>query len=295
MAATLLPSIGMLGLGNLGLPCAASLLAAGYTVYGYRRGSMENFSNLGGVPCASAAKLAGKCDVIIDLLPGVQALEECIWGERGILAGVRQGQVMWNLASYPLDVKQRVADALSAKGVAMVEGAVSGPPEMMAKRQASLFIAGDQAVVAGLQGVIDSVSTSSFYLGGFGAALKMKIVANLLVAVHNAAAAEALSLGMKAGIDGETLHRIISASAASSVVFNYKSPKMIKRDFLPASGAFTSLEKHLELARALSADVKSGTPLLNVARGYYEHAWTLGREKEDIAALVDWIGAGITG
>ena len=291
---TLLPSIGMLGVGNLGLPCAASLLTAGYTVYGYRRSSMDDFSTLGGVPCSSAAELAGRSDLIIELLPGVPALEQCIWGDRGILAALRQGQVMLNLASYPLRVKQRVAQSLAHKGVAMVEGAVSGPPEMMAKRQATLFLAGDKDTVDNIQAVIDAIAISSFYLGEFGAALKMKIVANLLIAVHNAAAAEAMALGMKAGIDGENLNRIISASAASSAVFNYKSPKMIKRDFLPASGAFTSLEKHLALAKELSAELNSNTPLLNVARSYYEHAWTLGREKEDIAALVDWINTDIT-
>ncbi len=281
--------IGVLGLGNLGLPCAANLIKAGYTVHGYRRGSMAAFEALGGIACASAAEMAAQCSLVIELLPGAAALEECIWGTSGLLAGTHPSLVLLNLAGYSTALKQRVAAALAAKGARMVEGAVSGPPEMMAARKATFFLAGDEALVRSLQPVIDALTGSSFYLGAFGAAIQAKVIANLLVAVHNAAAAEALALGTRAGLDGGLLLKILGASAGNSTVLGYKAPRMLARDYLPAAGSFASLEKHTLLARELGKDTATRTPLLDTAMALYRHADALGRRDEDIAAVYDWI------
>ncbi|MES2415896.1 MAG: NAD(P)-dependent oxidoreductase [Pseudomonadota bacterium] len=281
--------IGVLGLGNLGLPCAANLLKAGYTVYGYRRGDMAAFEKLGGIACTSPSDLASRCSVVIELLPGVDGLEECIWGTSGLLAGAKPGLILLNLAGYGAELKLRVQQALAAQGALMVEGAVSGPPEMMAAKKATFFLAGDEDLVNNLQPLVDDLTGSSFYLGSFGAAIKAKLVANLLVAVHNAAAAEALALGTRAGLDGGLLLKILGASAGNSSVLGYKAPRMLAQDYLPAAGSFHSLEKHTLLAKSLGDSTGTQTPLLDTAMALYRHADDLGRREHDIAAVFDWI------
>ena len=146
----------------------------------------------------SAAEVGAAADVVLSCLPSVPALEETV---AALMTSARPGQIVVELGSYDATEKARHIAPLAAKGVKFLDGEVSGTPPMVAARKAAVYLAGDEEAARTIDPVIKGFADSSFYFGAFGAATKVKLINNLLVAIHIAATAEAMSLCMKAGID----------------------------------------------------------------------------------------------
>src|SRR5262249_7151793 len=128
------------------------------------------------------------------------ALEEVVNGSAGLLKSARPGQIIVELGSHPVPDKQQHVGPLAAKGAAFLDGEVSGTPGMVTARKAVIYLAGDKDACAKVERVVAGFADSCLYFGPFGAASRVKLVNNLLVAIHIAAAAEAMALGLKAGV-----------------------------------------------------------------------------------------------
>lgn len=280
---------GHIGLGQIGLPAAMATLEAGFRAVGYRRtrGALDGFVAAGGEAATSARAVAEAADVVLQCLPSVDAFR-AVMDE--IVPALRPGQVVVELSTYPLDDKRRQAERVAERGAVLLDGEVSGTPEMVAARRAVVFVGGDAGAFETARPVLETLGMA-FHLGPFGAATKMKLVANHLVAVNTMAAAEAMALATKAGLDPHQVVKVIAPGAGGSKMFEVRAPRMADRKYLPAPGPITTLEKYLHLAREMAEAAGCATPMLDLATEHYLAAIEAGRGHEDLAVMFDWIEA----
>jgi 3-hydroxyisobutyrate dehydrogenase len=284
-------NIGVIGLGRMAMPIAVLLLKGGVRVPGYRRSSMADFETHGGIAKASPAEVAADSDFVISCLPSPQALDEVVTGPHGLVHGVRPGQIVLELGTYSFDVKERQRAALAEKGATFIDGEISGTPGMVAERKSAIYIAGDAKACATAAEVVKGFSDSCTFFGKFGSAIQVKLIANLLVTLNIAASAEAMALAVKTGIDPNLLINAVGSGAGSSRQFVIRAPWMAERKFFPAQGPVTTLAHYFAPIRGMAAQLNVATPMLDRAIDLYEKAIADGHGDQDVACLVDVIGA----
>jgi 3-hydroxyisobutyrate dehydrogenase-like beta-hydroxyacid dehydrogenase len=284
-------TVGFVGVGKIGLPISENLIKSGFRVLGYRRGSLADFEKAGGTPARSPAEIGKAVDVVLSCLPSSEALDEVVHGPNGLLQSARPGQIIIELGSHPVADKQRHVAPLAAKGAVFLDGEVSGTPGMVAARKAVIYLAGDKDAAAKAERVVKGFADSCLYFGPFGAASRVKLVNNLLVALNIAATAEAMALGLKAGVDVELMIKAIATGSGGSTQFGIRAPWMAERRFSPAQGTVPQLQHYFDMIGDFAADVGVATPMLDRAVELYDKFVAMGLAEKDVAAMVDVIGA----
>src|SRR5260370_546358 len=165
--------------------------------------------------------------------PPCQASERVCARPRGLVHSGRQGQIVGELGPQPVPDKRRQIAALAPKGAVFVDGEVSGTPGMVAARKAVVYLAGDAEACKKLEGVMAGLTDSCLYFGEFGAASRVKLVNNLLVAINIAATAEAMALGLQAGVDVPLMIKAIASGSGGSTQFSIPPPCMSAHPFTP--------------------------------------------------------------
>jgi 3-hydroxyisobutyrate dehydrogenase-like beta-hydroxyacid dehydrogenase len=279
-------TIGFIGPGKIGLPICVNLVKAGYRVLGYRRGPMTEFESVGGTPAPSPAHVGAEADIVFACLPDDAALEEVVQGPRGLVHSARQGQIVIELGSHPIPVKQRYLAPLEEKGAIFLDGEVSGTPGMVAARKGVIYLGGDRDAARTIEPVVSAFADLCLYLGPFGAASKVKLVNNLLVGLHIAGTAQAMALGLKAGIEIDLLIKAVATGSGGSTQFGIRAPWMAERRFLPQQGTAGSLVHYLEMAKVFADEVEIATPLLDCLLDIYRRAVPVVGER-DVAAILE--------
>jgi 3-hydroxyisobutyrate dehydrogenase-like beta-hydroxyacid dehydrogenase len=278
-------TIGFIGLGNIGAPAVANLLAEGFHVTGYDVRPNAALAAAGMVEASSLKEIAA-CDLIIQSLPNATAMRECL---QGLMPHLRAGQAIADISSYALDDKTAAARLLDESGITMLDCEISGLPFQVAARTAVLFCAGDRSTVQRFEMAFSAFSARQFHLGPFGAATKMKLIANFMVCAHNLIAAEALNLGAATGLDKELMVDVLKPSAAGSATFSNKAPLMVSREFSGGRGPFRHMFGYLARAKQLALDhgLADATPVLDRIRSIYATAEAESRHDQDIAAIIE--------
>jgi 3-hydroxyisobutyrate dehydrogenase-like beta-hydroxyacid dehydrogenase len=292
-------TVGVVGVGKIGLPIAENLIKSGYRVLGFRRSSLAEFEKIGGVPARSPADIGAQAEIVFSCLPSSQALDEVVNGPAGPLKSARPGllesahpgQIIVELGSHPVPDKQRHVAPLAAKGAVFLDGEVSGTPGMVSARKAVIYLAGDKEACAKAERVVAGFADSCLYFGAFGAASRVKLVNNLLVAIHIAATAEAMALGLKAGVDVDLMIKAIATGSGGSTQFGIRAPWMAQRRFLPAQGTVPALQHYFPMIDDFAGSVGVPTPMLDRAIELYDKFMQMGLAEKDVAALVDVISA----
>jgi 3-hydroxyisobutyrate dehydrogenase len=284
-------TIGFVGVGKIGLPISENLIKSGRRVVGYRRSSLAAFEKIGGIPARSAADVGAQADIVFSCLPSSEALEEVVQGAQGLTQSARPGQIVIELGSHPLAVKQRQIAPLAQKGAAFIDGEVSGTPGMVAARKGVIYLAGDAAACKSIENAVSGFADSCLYFGPFGAASRVKLVNNLLVAINIAATAEAMALGLKAGVDVPLMIKAIATGSGGSTQFGIRAPWMAEQHFTPAQGTVPGLQHYFEMIGDFADSVGVATPMLDCVTALYERFMTMGFGEYDCAKMVDVIGA----
>jgi 3-hydroxyisobutyrate dehydrogenase-like beta-hydroxyacid dehydrogenase len=284
-------TVGFVGVGKIGLPICENLIKSGYRVLGYRRGSLAEFEKFGGVAARSPAEIGAEAEIVFSCLPSSQALDEVVQGANGLLKSARAGQIIVELGSHPVPDKERHVAPLAAKGARFLDGEVSGTPGMVSARKAVIYLAGDKDACAKAERHVRGFADSCLYFGPFGAASRVKLVNNLLVAIHIAATAEAMALGLKAGVDVELMIKAIAGGSGGSTQFGIRAPWMAQRRFLPAQGTAPALQHYFDMIGEFADSVGVATPLLDRSVELYDKFIQMGLGEQDVAAMVDVIGA----
>jgi 3-hydroxyisobutyrate dehydrogenase len=162
---------------------------------------------------------------------------------------------------------------------------------MVAERKSSVFIAGDAEACRAAADVVKSFTNVCTYFGAFGSSIKVKLIANLLVTLHIAAAAEAMALARKTGMDMGQVIDAVASGAGSSRQFVIRAPWMAEGRFAPPQGSVELLSHYFEPIRSMAAELNVATPLLDRAIEIYDKAKAEGRGAQDVACLVDVVGA----
>ncbi len=284
-------TVGLIGLGKIGLPIAENLIKSGYRVLGYRRSGMADFERAGGVPAASPAAIGEEADMVLTCLPSAEALDEVVQGPHGLVHSARPGQIVVELGSHLVPDKERQIAPLAARGAVFIDGEVGGTPGMVTARKAVVYLAGDEAAARKAETVARGFTDVVHYFGPFGAASTVKLVNNHLVTIHIAAAAEAMALGLKAGVDPELMIRAVAGGSGGSTQFGIRAPWMAQRRFLPAQGDAIGLSHYFDLIGDFADRVGVATPLLDRAVELYQECIDMGLGSHDNAVMVDVIGS----
>jgi len=279
--------IGVVGLGKIGLPIARNLIASGHDVIGYRRSAMDDFVAMGGRPAGSPAEIGADCDVIFSCMPDIGALREVIEGADGLIATARQGQIITELGSHPLTDKAAFVAPFAAKGAVFLDGEIAGTPGMVATRKANVFLSGPREAVERIEPAVKGISDVSVYLGAFGAATKVKLANNILVALDIAGAAQAISFGLKLGVDKELLLAALTNGSGASTQLAIRGPWMVAQRFLPLQGPAPALKYYLGQARETAQGAGIRTDLIDCLYDIYDRAIPLIGER-DVAAILEY-------
>ncbi|KAA0969562.1 NAD(P)-dependent oxidoreductase [Aureimonas fodinaquatilis] len=279
--------VGIVGLGIMGSAYASFLCRSEHEVYGFdvSPDSLAAFSAMGGVVCSSPAELGAKCDIVLVALASLKALDAAVLGNDGLVAGLKAGAIVCEMGTLPLDAKEKVRDALAPNGVVVLDCPVSGTGAQAAKGDLVIYASGDEAAVERARPVFNSFSREVRFVGPFGAGIKLKFIANLLVTIHNLAAAEAFLLAQKSGLDLQMVYEAVASGAGSSRMFEVRGPLMVADTYEPATMKMDVYMKDLTLILDHARDVRCPTPLMSASLPYYVAALAEGRDKEDTASL----------
>ena len=277
-------SAGIIGLGIMGSAMAESLMRDGYRVAGYdllaaRRQAHRRAGGVVARTCRDAAKFA---PVLITSLPSSEALLETAT----TLAGCgRSGQVVIETSTLPISAKQQARKRLARRGITLLDCPLSGTGAQARVKDVVVFASGDRAAYRRAAPVLDGFARARHYVGAFGCGSKMKFVANLLVAIHNVAAAEALVLAMKAGLDPAMTLKVICDGAGSSRILQVRGPMMVAGDYSAATMKMKVWQKDMAVIGEFARDLACPTPLFAATAPLYNAAMAMGRGAEDTASV----------
>ncbi|HEX2744447.1 MAG TPA: NAD(P)-dependent oxidoreductase [Streptosporangiaceae bacterium] len=289
MAQVGVTSVGVIGLGKMGLPIAQNLMGRGFTVTGYRRSGSPELEQAGGTVASSPAEVAASADVLLSILPGAEDVEEVICGPSGTLSALRPGTIHIEMSTIDVDRKARLRDLVRANGGDLLDCPISGSPGMVAPRLATTFASGDQVSVSTVSTVLDAVSGPWVYTGAFGTGARMKYIANMLLAVHTVAAAEAMALARLSGLDLGLVQKTLDNSIASSAIWKQRGPVMAERRWSPAPGPIHTLHPILEQIEDHAAQVSLSAPVFAAAKEAFDKALADGWGHLDIASVHDQV------
>jgi putative dehydrogenase len=278
--------VGIVGLGLLGSAVAGRVRVAGRDVLGYdvladRQRALEA---IGGRAAASAAAVAETADPICVVLPSLAAVEEVVLGPRGLAATAR-GRTVVQMSTISPTLSERLARDCTARGVDFLDCPISGTSGMVARGDGIIFVGGDLAVYERWRPLLETILPRAVHVGAAGQAMVLKLVANLLVAVHSAAAAEALAMVERAGLDVPQALELLGSSAATSRMLEVRGPLIAKRDF-PAQMKLDLFMKDLHLIQEAAGMLGAPVPLTDVAERLYAAAQAAGHGGEDLAVVV---------
>lgn len=281
-------TVGLIGLGIMGKIFADHLLAAGFTVIGYDIDPerMERFSIQGGGRRNSPAEIANEASVILSVLPSDAALEDVIGGPNGLVDSQNRRFILVECSTLSLAAKHGAYSSITEIGCKMLDCTISGTGEQASRKDLSFYGSGDLETLNRVRPILEHLGRQVFFLGAFGNGTKMKLVANLLVAIHNVAAAEAIVLSRKAGLDLPTMFEAISAGAGSSRMFEIRGPMMINGGYgTGESSRLDVFKKDLKLIGAFCEEVGSAAPVYALCSQFYQSAILQGWEELDPGAV----------
>lgn len=276
-------SIGVVGLGIMGSAMAGHLLRAGHRVVGYdvRAARVRDLRAAGGSAAKDCADVGRQARIIITSLPSAEALTQTVDDLRPV---ARRGQIVVETSTLPIEVKRRARARLRASGVEMLDCPISGTGAQARDKDIVVYASGTRRTYGRVSTVLDAFTRAHYFVGPFGTGSKVKFVANLLVAIHNVAAAEALVLAMKAGLDPGRVLELITEGAGSSRVLQLRGPMMVKGDYRKATMTLATWQKDMAIIAEFAREVGCATPLFAATAPIYSAAVTE-RSGEDTAAV----------
>jgi 3-hydroxyisobutyrate dehydrogenase len=280
-------AVGFIGLGAMGQPMALNLAKHGFSlvVHDIATARTEPLRAVGAIVADSPERVAAQVERTICIVETTGQVESVVTGERGLLAGAKPGHVFACMSTIDPLVAKRLADTLGARGIAMVDAPVSGGTERATSGQLSVIVGGAKETVDACRDLFEAMGSRIFHVGGLGQGLAMKLVNNMLVQVNTVAVAEALVLGVKAGLDPQTIYDVIRVSTGTSYAFEGRVPKILARDFAPGGTvdiSFKDQELETQFAKQLGVPIF----LANVSQQVYQMARAAGLNKQDGSAII---------
>ena len=278
------PIVGFAGLGIMGSAMSANLLRAGFSVVGYDilARCRNRLRKAGGTVARNAGELAGAADVLITSLPSPDALDTV---SRDIAQSGRAGQLVIETSTLPIAMKEVARKRLAAAGITLLDCPLSGTGAQAKVKDLAVYASGPRAAIRRCIPVFNGFARAHYDLGPFGNGSKMKFAANLLVAVHNVSAAEAVILARKSGLDPMLAVRVLTDGAGASRMLQVRGPMMARRRYRPATMKVEIWRKDMKIIGDFVRQLGSPAPLFSATRAIYDAAMRLGYGGVDTASV----------
>lgn len=278
--------VGFLGLGIMGSAMAGNLMKAGFEVHGFdpTTKARQHFKAAGGHVSKDATDLVRSVQVVITSLPNAAALIDTA----NVLARAgRKGLLVIETSTLDVKDKEAARDVMAAKGVVLLDCPLSGTGAQAVRKDLTVYASGPAADIRRLAPVFEGFSKAHFDLGAFGNGMKMKLMANLLVAIHNVSTAEALLLGQRWGISPRKAVKVLSDGAGGSRMLQVRGPMMENEGWKEATMKISVWQKDMKLIAQALVDMQVPAPLFTATIPLYNAAMGMGHENNDTAAVFD--------
>jgi 3-hydroxyisobutyrate dehydrogenase-like beta-hydroxyacid dehydrogenase len=277
-------TVGVIGLGIMGGSFARNLADRGWRVVGFDidAGKRKELARAGVQIARDARAVATMAPLIITSLPKPEALMATA---KAIAGADLPRRIVAECSTFTIEDKEKAEKIFRAAGHVMLDCPVSGTGAQAKTRDLVIYASGDKTAVAKVKPMFAAFSRKLYDVGTFGNGSRMKYVANLLVAINNVASAEAMVLGMKAGLDPKTIFEMISNGAGNSRVFELRAPMMVKDDYSQATMKCSVWQKDMDVIGAFAKKVRVPTPLFSATLPVYAAALKQGHANEDTAAV----------
>ena len=278
--------VAVIGLGMMGGAMAANLIGSGFKVIGYDvdEQSCAKLVSQGGTSLSSPKEVFQVAPIVITSLPSSEALFQVALDLEGSSTNSPQS-IFIETSTLALADKIKAFELFQDIGVKLLDCPLSGTGAQAEDRDLVVLASGDEEAFNLCSPVFDAISRDRHYLGEFGNGSRMKFVANLLVANHNAAAAEALVLGMKAGLGPQLIYDVISGSAGSSKMFEIRGPMMVANNYDTVTMKMDLWKKDLDIISTFINELGVKAPLFKASVELYDKGLSQGRHKQDTASI----------
>src|ERR1700676_1069870 len=276
--------VGMIGLGIMGSAMSASLIQAGFRVVGYDLlpRCRQDLRKAGGSVARSCRDVAKGCEIIVTSLPSSDAL---LVTAAELSESSRANQIVIETSTLPIPVKEEARERLAARGTILLDCTLSGTGAQARVKDLIVYASGDRKSYRRIAPVLDGFARAHYYVGAFGAGSKVKFVANLLVAIHNVAAAEAIVLAMKSGLDPAMVLKVVADGAGASRMLQVRGPMMVKGDYSDAAMKVQVWQKDMTIIGDYARKIDCPTPLFSASAPFYTAAMAMGHGAEDTGAV----------
>ncbi|QPF93074.1 NAD(P)-dependent oxidoreductase [Bradyrhizobium commune] len=277
-------TIGMLGIGIMGSAMARNLIKAGFAVVGYDPvpAARDRLIDMGGRALSSPKDVVETAAISFASLPSAVALAEAA----AVVAGAGgSGQILIECSTLPLSAKRNALAEIENAGKILLDCPVSGTGAQAATGDLVILGSGDEQAFKRCGPAFAGMSRRQVYLGRFGTGSIMKYIANHLVTIHNAAAAEAMLLGMKAGIDPGLIYDTLADSAGTSRMFQMRGPLMRDETYDNPTATIRTHLKDLSIISGFAAELGCMLPVYAAAEQLYHAGEELGFAARDTAAI----------
>ncbi len=281
------PSIGWIGLGNMGIPMCKNLLQAGYplTVYNRTEGKDKSLTDAGATKAGSAAQLFDNCDVVFTMVSDDEAAKEIYIGKDGLLSNpAAKGKLAINTSTISPETSKYIAAQCIKAGIEYLEAPVSGSVKPAEDAALIILTGGPKEVYDKAKPVLDCLGKLVIHLGDYGMGSSAKLAINLLVGFNVQGLAETILFAQKQGIDTKDILTIINEGGVGNATTKAKTASLLSGDFKPAFSV-KNTAKDMRLIR--QAGIK--TPMANVLIDTYQQALKE-YENEDLMAVIKWLG-----
>ena len=279
--------VGFIGLGAMGGPMALNLLKHGFSlvVHDIDPKKLEPALAAGASVAHSPKAVAAAVERTISIVETTDQAESVIIGEHGIINGASPGHIVVCMSTIDPFAARRFADRLAESGIAMLDAPVSGGTVRAKSGELSVIVGGAPETYTACEDLFRAMGKNLFHVGPLGQGLAMKLLNNMLGQISTVAIAEALVFGVKAGLDPQKIYEVIRVSTGSSVQFENRVPRMLRRDFTPG-GTIDISYKDQDLETSFAK--RLGVPLLlaNLTQQVYQMARAQGLNKEDGSAII---------
>jgi 3-hydroxyisobutyrate dehydrogenase len=281
-------NVGLIGLGAMGSGMAQSLRRAGHQVHVYdvRPEAARAFAAEGGVACGSPAEVGARCEVVVSVVVNAAQTEQVLFGVAGAAAAMRRGSLFVMCSTVDPNWSMALEERLAGLGLLYLDAPISGGAAKAASGEMTMMTAGRPEAYAQAGELLEAMAAKVYRLGDrAGNGSKVKIINQLLAGVHIAAAAEAMALGLREGVDAQALYEVITHSAGNSWMFENRMPHVLKADYTPLS-AVDIFVKDLGLVLDTARASKFPLPLASTAHQMFMQASAAGHGREDDAAVI---------
>jgi 3-hydroxyisobutyrate dehydrogenase-like beta-hydroxyacid dehydrogenase len=280
--------VGFIGVGNMGGPMCRNIIKNTnheVIVFDLNPDAVKACTDLGAAAGSSVADVAARCDVVLTSLPMPKHVEAVALGAGGIAENARPGTVYIDLSTNSPTVARRVHEALAAKGIPMLEAPVSGGVTRAAEGTIVIMVGGDEAVCDAQRPLLNSFSSEVVHTGAVGMGSVAKLINNMLAFCNMAAAAEALMMGAKSGIDLKKLDQVITNASGFSSAYRSLVGKTFAGDFKPAF-ALDLAHKDLRLALELADELGVPGMIAPQVMSLFRMARGMGMGGDDLSTMI---------